>query len=382
MNENLHVVRRGAWCEEHHVYVQHRNYAAMKQEGSDLARYKFSIMAIVNRHVEERWVYTTMVLLFLLVGGCQQEENVEPIHQREGPPVRVAPVTIKEIQHSVPLVGTVEPWKRSIIASEIAGLVKEFPLNEGDTVQEGELLARLRTDTIDIRIKEALARRGEWVARYRKAKFRLNRTQALLRTGTASRQEFEDDEAEELALRERLAQLVSQIREYQDQLRMSNILAPFSGSIIKEHTEVGQWVDEGGPVVEMVDLSRVQVEIPLPERYVNGVKRGDSVAVSVDALPSMQMTGTIFSIVAQANPETRTFPVKIEIPNPEWQMKAGMFARITLSAGLPYQATLVPKDAGRFSRRSGVCHGRKRRGRDSGSYSVRSTRRSLYRRHE
>ena len=167
-------------------------------------------------------------------------------------------------------------------------------MNEGDTVQEGELLARLRTDTIDIRIKEALARRGEWVARYRKAKFRLNRTQALLRTGTASRQEFEDDEAEELALRERLAQLVSQIREYQDQLRMSNILAPFSGSIIKEHTEVGQWVDEGGPVVEMVDLSRVQVEIPLPERYVNGVKRGDSVAVSVDALPSMQMTGTIF----------------------------------------------------------------------------------------
>ena len=255
------------------------------------------------------------VLVALFIGGCQQEDAAESPRRTHVSPVRVAAVTVEEIQRSVTLVGTVEPWKRSLVASEIAGLVEEYPLNEGDAVQAGELLARLRTDTIDIQMKEALARRREGIARYRKAKFQLNRTQALLRTGTASRQQFEDDEAEALALRERLTQLESQIREYQDQLRMSKVLAPFAGWIIKEHTEVGQWVEKGGPVVEMVDLSHVQVEVPLPERYVNEVNLGDSVAVSFDAVPSVEFTGTIFSIVAQANPETRTFPIKIDIPN-------------------------------------------------------------------
>jgi len=289
------------------------------------------------------WV--TITLLPFLLGGCQQQDPAESPRRAHVSPVKVSAVMVKEIQRSVTLVGTVEPWKRSLVASEIAGLVEEYPLNEGDVVQAGDLFARLRTDTIDIQMKEALARRREGIARHRKAKLQLHRTQMLLKKGMVSRQQFDDDDAEELALRERLAQLESQIRDYQDQLQMADVLAPFSGWIIKEHTEVGQWVEKGGPVVEMVDLSRVHVEVPLPERYVNDVTRGDSVAVRFDAVPSMEFAGTIFSIVAQANPETRTFPVKIDILNPEGHIKSGMFARITLAVGRPYQAMLVPKDA-------------------------------------
>ena len=289
-------------------------------------------------------VCIVVFLFFLLIGGCQRQGTVDAPHLHAAP-VKTALVAVKEIRQSVTLVGTVEPRKRSLVASEIAGLVEEFPLNEGDAVEQDALLARLRTDTIEIRIKEALARHREGVARYRKAKFQLDRTRALLRAGTASRQAFEDDEAEELAWRERLIQLESQIREYQDQLRMSKILAPFPGLIVKEHTEVGQWVEEGGPVVELVDLSHVQVEVPLPERYVTRVARGDAVTVRFDALPSVTFSGMIFSIVAQANPTTRTFPVKIDIPNQARQIKSGMFSRITLSLGQPYEAMLVPKDA-------------------------------------
>ncbi len=299
----------------------------------------------INKFTRMQLFCSAVILLAFFIGGCQQQETAESARRTHAAPVKVAAVTVKEIQLSVTLVGTVEPWKRSLVASEIAGLVEEYPFDEGDVVHAGELLARLRTDTIDIHIKEALARRREGVARYRKAKFQLDRTQALLRTGTASRQQFEDDEAEELALREQLIQLESSIREYQDQLRMSKVLAPFAGSIIKEHTEVGQWVTEGGSVAEMVDLSHVQIDVPLPERYVNEVTLGDAVAVRFDALPSLTMTGTIFSIVVQANLETRTFPIKIDIPNPETHIKSGMFSRITLPVGQPYQAMVVPKDA-------------------------------------
>tara|TARA_B100000315_G_C14594777_1_gene598199 strand:+ start:6101 stop:7129 length:1029 start_codon:yes stop_codon:yes gene_type:complete len=279
------------------------------------------------------------------MGACQQQEAVESSRWPHSSPVKISSILLKEVQESVTLVGTVEPLKRSLVASEIAGLVEEYPLNEGDLVHKGELLARLRTDTIEIQMKEAVARRREAIARYRKAKFQLNRTRELFRTGTASRQQFEDDEAEELALYERLTQQESKIREYQDQLRMAKILAPFDGWIIEEYSELGQWVAKGGPVVEMLDLSHVQVEVPLPERYVNEVKLADFVVVRFDAVPLREFTGKIFSIVAQANPETRTFPIKIDIPNPDGLIKSGMFSRITLTVGEPYHAMLLPKDA-------------------------------------
>ncbi len=302
-------------------------------------------MAFMTLRIHTGFFCGGLLLFALILPGCQQEE-VAGTHRERGPsPVKVAQVTVMEIQQSVTVIGTAEPRRRSLVASEIEGLVEVYPHNEGEFVREGQGLARLRTITIDIRMKEALAIRREGLARYRKAKFQLNRTGTLLRSGTASRQQFEDDEAEERALRERLLQLESQIREYQDQLRMSKIVAPFDGWIVEEHTEVGQWVNEGGPVVEMLDLAHVQVEVPLPERYVNMIQLGGPVSVVFDALPEVLYTGTVFSIVAQANPDTRTFPVKIDIPNPNTHIKSGMFARITFPAGRPYEAMLVPKDA-------------------------------------
>ena len=157
--------------------------------------------------------------------------------------------------------------------------------------------------------------------------------------------EYDDAVAEDSALRQRLVQLDAEIRRVQDRLAKSRILAPFAGLVVREHTEIGQWVNEGGPVVEMVDLSRVQVEVPLPERYVQNVRVGDSVSALFDALPGVEASGRILSIVAQADPAARTFPIKVEISNKDLAFKSGMVARVTLFIGLPYQAVLVPKDA-------------------------------------
>ena len=111
--------------------------------------------------------------------------------------------------------------------------------------------------------------------------------------------------------------------------------------MIREHTEIGQWVDEGGAVVEIVDLSRVQVEVPLPERYVQSVASGDPVSATFDGLPGFTGRGDIRSLVAQA----RTLPVNVEIPNEGVKIKSGMVARVKLFVGAPYKAILVPKDA-------------------------------------
>lgn len=283
--------------------------------------------------------------LFLLTAACSEQQAAPPPQGRPPTPVRVVPVMKQLIQQSVTLVGTVEPWKRSVVASEIEGLVQVFSVEEGMHVKRGQLLARLRTETLNIQLDSALASHREARTRYRQAKQDLGRVRVLFDKELVTQKEFDDAQAEEGALRERLSQLDAEIRRVKDQLKKSRIMAPFDGWITQEFTEIGQWVEEGGQIVEIVDLSHVQVEIPLPERYVQGIQIGDPVQASFDGLPDLPAKGKIFSLVAQADRVARTFPVKIDIPNPSLSIKSGMVSRVTLQVGRPHDGVVVPKDA-------------------------------------
>ena len=286
-----------------------------------------------------------LVLCLVTLPACNEQQAAPPPQGPPPAPVRVAPVLQQEVKQTVTLVGTVEPWKRSVVASEVEGLVQAFPAEEGMAVKRGQLLARLRTDTLQIQLDSALASRREADTRYRQAKRDLNRIRALFTKALVTRKEFDDAQAEEAALRERLSQLGADIRRVRDSLTQSTIVAPFDGWITEEFTEVGQWVEEGGAIIEMVDLSHVQVEIPLPERYVRNVQIQDPVTATFDGLPEFEARGRVFSLIVQADRTARTFPVKVDIPNPTLAMKSGMVSRVTFQVDRPHQGIVVPKDA-------------------------------------
>jgi RND family efflux transporter MFP subunit len=277
--------------------------------------------------------------------GCSEQQAAQPPKGRPPSPVKVVTVSSKHVQRSVSLVGTAEPRKRSLVASEVAGLVKAFPGKEGQFVNKGQLLASLRTDTLGIRLDSVVASHREAKTRYEQAQKDLDRVKVLFAKELVTQKEMDDAVAQENALEKRLSQLEAEIRLVQDQLTKSTIMAPFPGWITKEYTEIGQWVDEGGPVVELVDLAQVEVQVPLPEEYVRDVRVGDPVVAVFDALPGVEVKGTVFSVIAQADRSARTFPVKVVLANPDLHIKSGMVARVHLAVGAPYQAMVIPKDA-------------------------------------
>ena len=283
--------------------------------------------------------------LFVITGACSEQQVTPPPRDRPPAPVRVSPVLKQRIQQSVTLVGMVEPWKRSVVASEIGGLIQVFPAKEGQHVKQGELLARLRTDTLKIQLDVALASHREAHTRYHQAQQDLGRVRILFDKTLVTQKEFDDAQAEEGALRERVSQFDAEVRRVKDHVRQSFIVAPFDGWVTQELTEIGQWVGEGGPIIEMVDLSHVHVEVPLPERYVRDIHIGDPVQAVFDGLPEYAAQGTIMSLVAQADQVARTFPVNVNIPNPELSIKSGMVSRVTLEVGQPHDGVVVPKDA-------------------------------------
>lgn len=260
-------------------------------------------------------------------------------------PVEVAVVQEKVLNRPVSFVGNVVPFKRSVIASEVQGLVSNFPAYEGLFVKEGDVLVEFKTSTLEINLKEAKASRQEAASRHTLAKNNLKRIKDLHEKGVASIQELQDAESEKNAWYARLTQLKSQIEQDEYNLSVSSIKAPFTGYVVAKHTEVGQWVEEGGAVLELIEIDRLKIVINIPENYIGKLKLEDRVIVNFDALLDIDFEAKVDAIVPQADRESRTFPVIIVLDNKEFLIKSGMVARASFLIGDSQPVKLVPKDA-------------------------------------
>ncbi len=318
--------------------------------------------------------------------------------QNRGPsPVVVAPIKAQTLDLTTTLVGTVQPLTRSLIASEAEGLVVSFPVKEGQKVKKGDLIAQLRRLPIEIDLQAAKAAleqarqellelergsrpeeieeaRAAWQraeAEHSNAKREAERRKNLYEQQVIAIEQYQVAATNASAAAERVAETravyeriktgprqeridkaKAQVRAreasvalLEDKLAQTSIKAPFNGVVVKEHTEVGQWLQKGGAVVEMLDLSTVEVTVPMPERYIADILRGDTTPLVLDALPGRQFTGRVSKIIPQADAESRTFPVKVKVPNTKGLIKSGMFARVTFPLERGHKALVVPKDA-------------------------------------
>jgi RND family efflux transporter MFP subunit len=167
----------------------------------------------------------------------------------------------------------------------------------------------------------------------------------LLASETIADKQYTDDLAEVQSLEARVRRLEAEIEHNQDSIAQKTIRAPFSGFVTKEYTQVGEWVEKGGPIVNMVDLSSIEVLIDVPERYIPRLVLGGNTQVQVDALNPEKFTGKIAAIIAVGDSASRAFPVKVLVDNPNNRIKGGMLCRVSLAIGKPSSVLAVPKDA-------------------------------------
>jgi len=321
------------------------------------------------------------------------------------PPALVSVATIvgrDDVEQSRTFVGTVKPVRRSIVGSAVDGRVADFPVNEGDRVEKGQPLCLLQTRAIEIQVAAAKAaqelrsqellelRNGSRPEDVREAEAqklaaqalmdytdsKLKRTQSLFERGASSQDQLQDDisaanaaanhyaatqaaydrtvagpRQEEIAQAEaQLAVAAEEVNRLEDQQSKYTIHAPFNGYVVREHTELGHWISQADPVVEMVEIDEVEVEVLVLESYIAGLRIGAPARVEIHALPGDARIGTIYRIVPQADERSRSFPVLVRLENetlPDGQplIRPGMFARVTLQDDYPGAALLVPKDA-------------------------------------
>lgn len=278
----------------------------------------------------------------------------------QGAPVQVetTPVVVRNSAKTIALVGTVYPLRRSVVASEVSGFVAALPIDLGDPVEKGAELCRLRDDTrrfardeSQATLERLKAAADEAEAVRKKWEFEKKRVEGLWASRTCSEKEFQDATAEYAgavaradAARHAADSQRAMVFMAEDNLEHCLIRAPFAGTVVAKRTEIGQWLEQGGAVAEILALDTARVRVNVPETAITFATVGESVSVQFDAIAGT-FEGTISRVSPDADPKARTFPVEIDLPNPERRFKAGMFARAEFPVGERRERMAVPKDA-------------------------------------
>ena len=260
-------------------------------------------------------------------------------------PVVVSNVIEKTYRKPLSFIGTVNPVRKSLISAEVEGIVESLNHKAGSYVKKGEVIARINNKKINLRLKEARNAEEELKATLMLAEDDLERAEALYKKGITSDRDLQDAAARRDSLLARDRLLNSRIEQLEYDLRKSKITAPFNGFITKDYTEVGQWLEEGGTVAELIDIDSVEIIVNMPEKYVNMIELDQSVFLQIYSIPDKDFTGKIISIVPYADELSRTFPVKVRVGNKDHIIKSSMSAKVFFNLGSEKTVKMVMKDA-------------------------------------
>ena len=273
--------------------------------------------------------------------------------------VVVAPVEKRVAALTQPLVASVEPVTRTTLATEEAGLVAERMFDEGQHVKKGAVLARGKGDLVEAARDAARAAHQSAIARLAEAKAtaenatkEVARFRKIFETNVGTEKELNDAITEEqvavatVAVRNaEIAEKKAEVARLDLLLTKAQIVSPIDGVVARRHVEVGQWVKQGDPIADVVQLDPLFVRVNIPEALMPRIKIGDPATVTVDALGGQSFTGKIEQIIPFPDAGSRTFPVKILLPNPDLKIWPGFFARATITSQSQAAGYLVPRDA-------------------------------------
>ena len=311
---------------------------------------------------KDRLLLPALLLAVGLVAGCG--EGIEPGHTPSGtPPTVSAPVETARLQTQPFLyeaVATISARTASTVAGKLLGAVTQVKVQEGAHVKEGDILVVLDQRQVSAHYEQAQAalqeaRRAEASARSAReaaraaadlARTTYQRYVQLMNENSVSQQEFDEVAArhrqaqatltQTTAMLEAAGNRVQQAQAALDGAQVSKkdavVRAPYSGRITAKMIDVGDLASPGTPFFTIEKEGVFCADLVLPEDHIESVRLDQQVSVKIPALGNAEVIGRIGRIVPSADPKSRSFQVKVGLPEDE-RIRSGMFARVLVPVG-------------------------------------------------
>ncbi len=246
-------------------------------------------------------------------------------------PVEAVTVAVERVDLTIPAVGSLRSNELVVLSPEIAGRVVEIRGEEGQAVTAGTPIARLdqsvyKADIAEIEANLALAR-----ANFKRAAELLKKSAGTARARDEAEAEMRVNEAKLASSNARLEKTV--------------ISAPFDGVLGLRSVSVGQYLAEGDPIFKLEAIDPLKVDFRVPEVYFGNVRIGQTIKVTVDALPGDPIAGNVYAIDPLVDEQGRAIVVRAAIANKDRRLRPGLFARVALVYDTIENALLVPEQA-------------------------------------
>lgn len=295
------------------------------------------------------------IALFCAPVAVAQEKNATPPASVVG----VDAVVVQPLAQTVPVLGRLVPARAGVVAARISGAVAEFPVDVGDTVKKGDIIARLVKDhLIQLRaLRQAEKDQADAALKTAKTYVTLRKQElkrlADLKTSAAfSQARFEDKgleleqaksaQAEAAAARARTA---ANLKLAEIDLANAEVRAPYDGVVSKRHTEVGAYLNTGSPVVNLIDGAHLEIEADVPADRIAGLAPGT--VVSARLADNTHGEAVVRATVPEENPRTRTRAVRFgsTLDATATLLAANQSVSVHIPAGAAHDVVTVHKDA-------------------------------------
>ncbi len=335
-----------------------------------------------------------VVVVIIIISILAKKKPVEVMQEVKN--VKTEKITTGTISTSVEYASNLKPEKEVVVLPKTGGRVATVDVNVGDKVSVGQTLFTLDTTDYTAQLQQAEAGVsaasanlektsdsgftqqllqaeqlvGKLQIQYNTTKDSYDRTQALYSAQAASKKDLDDaksqydsitidlknaqDSLELLksksgpeatkAAEASVEQAQAGVDIIQNQINNSTITAPIAGVVSEKAVEVGQLASTQSGSVTVIDDSSLNAEINIPDKMLERIQVGLSVPVTINALPDAQIVGVIDNISPNTSSKNNFYVVKVKIDNYNADIKAGMFAKISLPAEKKDNILMVPNE--------------------------------------
>jgi HlyD family secretion protein len=273
--------------------------------------------------------------------------------------VELAKARRTSLADEITVVGNLIGEATVAVAPRTAGRLQDMYVRLGDRVARGQRMAKIEDFEIVEQVKQAEAAQEVSLAtiRQREADLKLaetnaERSRSLFERQLLPKQTLDDNEARYQAAvaqldlaRAQNAQSKARLDELRINLANTVITSPVNGFVARRAVDPGAFVSQNAPVADVVDITTVRLVANVVEKDLKQLESGNTTRVEVDAYPGETFMGRIARVSPVLDPATRTASIEIEIPNPAFRLKPGMYARVGITTQTNKDALVLPASA-------------------------------------
>lgn len=270
---------------------------------------------------------------------------IEQARAAKNPLVVVSEVVSDDVVRQVPLTGTITSARVSSLSAHVDGKVSSLAVEVGDEVKAGAVLLALDSELERLALQASQAATAQARAELTDARRRFENGQQLRQQKSISMNELELLEAEVAIKQAALQRQQAEQRRQQVVVDYHQLKAPFDGVISQRYTDVGEWIEPGNPVLELVDMDRLRAEFRVPQEFFMQIDDRSRVSVTLDPLPGRSFDGNIDAVVPVSDPNARTFLVHVSFDHHGVRITPGMSVRARLNLATGTTGVVIPRDA-------------------------------------